>query len=219
MFRTAIAILKKDLRLEWRARVLLNQVLPFVFVVIVLFAFGFDAKVEILTQVTPGLFWVTTFFGLELAVTRAMAIEGENQAQVGLIMMGVNPRGIFLGKVAAIVLEILLLEVVLSAGIAVLFSSPLHEVGVLAGSALLADIGVATVGIVLAGVTEGLGGSLLPLLLFPVVSPVLLCATKVWQYGLDRTLAKAIPWSELLIGFSLIYLVVGILVYGVVLEG
>ncbi|MHB1732866.1 heme exporter protein CcmB [Ferrimicrobium acidiphilum] len=219
MLRTAVAMAKKDLRLEWRARVLLNQVLPFVFVVIVLFAFGFDAKVEILTQVTPGLFWVTTFFGLELAITRAMAIEGENQAQVGLVMMGVNPRGIFLGKVVAIVLEILVLEVVLSAGIAVLFNSPLHDVALLAGSALLADVGVATVGIVLAGVTEGLGGSLLPLLLFPVVSPVLLCATKVWQYGLDQTAVKAIPWSELLIGFSLIYLVVGILVYGVVLEG
>lgn len=219
MLRTAVVMAKKDLRLEWRARVLLNQVLPFVFVVIVLFAFGFDAKVEILTQVTPGLFWVTAFFGLELAITRAMAIEGENQAQVGLVMMGVNPRGIFLGKVVAIVLEILVLEVVLSAGIAVLFNSPLHEVALLAGSALLADVGVATVGIVLAGVTEGLGGSLLPLLLFPVVSPVLLCATKVWQYGLDQTPAKAIPWSELLIGFSLIYLVVGILVYGVVLEG
>ncbi|KJE76379.1 heme exporter protein CcmB [Ferrimicrobium acidiphilum] len=219
MLRTAVVMAKKDLRLEWRARVLLNQVLPFVFVVIVLFAFGFDAKVEILTQVTPGLFWVTTFFGLELAITRAMAIEGENQAQVGLVMMGVNPRGIFLGKVVAIVLEILVLEVVLSAGIAVLFNSPLHDVALLAGSALLADVGVATVGIVLAGVTEGLGGSLLPLLLFPVVSPVLLCATKVWQYGLDQTAVKAIPWSELLIGFSLIYLVVGILVYGVVLEG
>ncbi|WP_276944452.1 heme exporter protein CcmB [Ferrimicrobium acidiphilum] len=219
MLRTAVVMAKKDLRLEWRARVLLNQVLQFVFVVIVLFAFGFDAKVEILTQVTPGLFWVTTFFGLELAITRAMAIEGENQAQVGLVMMGVNPRGIFLGKVVAIVLEILVLEVVLSAGIAVLFNSPLHDVALLAGSALLADVGVATVGIVLAGVTEGLGGSLLPLLLFPVVSPVLLCATKVWQYGLDQTAVKAIPWSELLIGFSLIYLVVGILVYGVVLEG
>ncbi|MHB1734782.1 MAG: heme exporter protein CcmB [Ferrimicrobium acidiphilum] len=219
MLRTAVAMTKKDLRLEWRARVLLNQVLPFVFVVIVLFAFGFDARVEILTQVTPGLFWVTTFFGLELAITRAMAIEGENQAQVGLVMMGVNPRGIFLGKVVAIVLEILVLEVVLSAGIAVLFSSPLHDVALLAVSALLADVGVATVGIVLAGVTEGLGGSLLPLLLFPVVSPVLLCVTKVWQYGLDQTPAKAIPWSELLIGFSLIYLVVGILVYAVVLEG
>jgi heme exporter protein B len=169
--------------------------------------------------VTPGLFWVTTFFGLELAVSRAIAIEGENQAQVGLVMMGVNPRGMFLGKVFAIVVEVLVLEVVLSAGIAVLFNSPLHEVALLAGSAFIADIGVATVGIVLAGVTEGLGGSLLPLLLFPVVSPVLLSATKVWQYGLEESPAKALPWSELLVGFSLIYLVLGILVYGVVLEG
>jgi heme exporter protein B len=210
---------KKDLRLEWRARVLINQVLPFVFVVIILFAFGFDAKVEILGQVTPGLFWVTSFFGLELAIARSVGIEGENQAQVGLVMMGVNPRGMFLGKVFAVVVEMLALEAVLSVGIAVLFNTPLHEVPLLALSALIADIGVTTVGIVLAGVTEGLSGSLLPLLLFPVVSPVLLSATKVWQYGLSGSLAKAVPWSELLVGFSLIYLVLGILVYGVVLEG
>jgi heme exporter protein B len=221
VFKIAKLVIGKDLRIEWRARVLVNQILPFALVVVVLFAFGFDTQSQILSLVTPGLFWVTGFFTLQLGVQRAVTIESENQTQDGLLVMGVDSKGIFIGKVGSLVLEAIALEVVLALAVAVLFNSPLHNLDLLAGSALLADIGIAAVGLMLATIARGskASESLLPLLLFPVVSPVLLAATKVWEYGEINRLASAIPWLELLVAFSLIYLIVGILFYGVILEG
>jgi heme exporter protein B len=218
--RTALLVARKDLVIEWRSRVLANQVLPFVFVVVVLFAFGFQARIQLLSAISPGLFWVAAFFGLDLALQRAQAIEGESQARMALQVLGVDARGVFLGKVAAVVLQILALEVVLAVGVAILFSAPLHDIWILAPSALLVDIGVSAVGLVLAGISQpaSSAASLLPLLLFPVVLPVLLGATKVWQYGLAGTPGRATPWFELVAGFALVYLLIGGAVYGVVLE-
>ncbi|MHB8190608.1 MAG: heme exporter protein CcmB [Ferrimicrobium sp.] len=220
MIHTALAIVRKDLLIEWRARILINQILPFVFAVLVLFAFAFDTRVALLSTVAPGLFWVTAFFALQLAVTRSVGLESENQVQEGLIVMGVNPRGIFLGKVMSVVIEAIALEIVLGAGIAVLFNTPLHEIDVLFGVSLIADIGVAAVGVMLATVAYGTRGSdsLLPLLLFPVAAPVLLSATKAWEYGLQGKLTDLIPWLELIVAFSLIYLIIGMIFYGTVLE-
>lgn len=218
--RIAALVARKDLVIEWRSRVLLNQVLPFVFVVVVVFAFGFQARIQLLSSISPGLFWVAAFFGLDLALQRAQAVESESQARMALQVLGVDPKGIFLGKVAAVVLEVFALEIVLSLGVAILFSSPLHDIWLLAASALLVDIGVSAVGIVLAGIAQpsSAAASLLPLLLFPVVLPVLLGATKVWQYGLAGTPGRAFPWFELVTGFALVYLVIGSAVYGVIVE-
>jgi len=220
VLRTAVLVARKDLLIEWRSRVLANQVLPFVFVVVVLFAFGFQARIQLLAAISPGLFWVAAFFGLDLALQRAQAIEAESEVRMALQVLGVDARGVFLGKVAAIVIEIFVLEVVLALGVAILFSAPLHDIWMLAPCALFVDIGVSAVGLVLAGISQptSSAASLLPLLLFPVVLPVLLGATKVWQYGLAGTPSRATPWFELVTGFALVYLLIGGAVYGVVLE-
>ena len=57
----ARAIATKDLRIEWRSKVLVNQVLPFAGIVMVLFAFALDND-GILQRVAPGLVWLAVLF-------------------------------------------------------------------------------------------------------------------------------------------------------------
>ncbi len=215
-----LAVARKDLLIEWRARVFINQILPFVLVVLILFAFAFGTNIGLLSTVSPGLFWIAAFFAAQLAVGRAIALESENGVADSLLVMGVSPRALFLGKALAVVIELLVLEVVLGFGIAVLFNTPLHSAGVLLGVTVLTDIGVVSVGLVLAAISRGPRGgeSLLPLLLFPIVAPVLLSATKAWEYGLQSHLGDFVPWLELIVAFSLVYLIIGLLVFGTVLE-
>jgi heme exporter protein B len=63
--------------------------------------------------------------------------------------------------------------------------------------------------------------TLLPLLVLPVVAPVLVAGTKVWQAAL-QTQAGTPPWSggwmPLLLVFAVVYLVLGVLLYGVLQE-
>jgi len=53
---TARLIATKDLRVELRSRVLLNQVVPFSLIVMVMFAFALDSD-AVLERVAPGLVW------------------------------------------------------------------------------------------------------------------------------------------------------------------
>ncbi len=221
MLRVAVAVWRKDLSIEWRSRVLLNQVVPVTLVIVVLFGFGLDARTTLLRAALPGLYWVSVFFALTLAVARAAAIEGEANAGELLRLLDITPSGVYLGKVLAVATWGLGIEAVAAASAAILFNAALVDPLLLSGVAVVADVGVSAVGVVLAQLATGerASESLLPLLTLPVVSPVLLAAAKAWQAGLARTPSLAFPWVEILLAFSCIYLVVGMLVYGIVLEG
>lgn len=221
MLKVALAVWRKDLGIELRSRVLANQVVPVTLVVVMLFGFGLDANTSLLRAAFPGLYWVSVFFGLTLAVARAAGIEAEAGAAELLRLAGIPPAGVFLGKVAAVATLGLGIELITAAAAAVLFNAPLVDPGLLVASALLADLGVASVGVVLAQLATGerAAESLLPLLTLPVVSPVLLAASKAWTDALEAHPLLATPWVEVLLAFSCIYLILGMLVYGVVLEG
>ena len=75
MLRDAAMVVGKDLRLEWRSRVTLSQILPFALLVLILFAFALDPDRRILEEATPGLFWLAVLFSMLLAIQRAYAVE------------------------------------------------------------------------------------------------------------------------------------------------
>src|SRR6188472_581490 len=60
----------KDLRIELRSRIVLNQVVPFALVVLVMFGFALDDD-AVLSRVAPGLIWLATMFSLLIVVQRA----------------------------------------------------------------------------------------------------------------------------------------------------
>ena len=78
MFRDAALIAGKDLRLEARSRVALNQVTPFALLVLVLFAFALDPDRGVLERVTPGLYWVALNLAAERPLVRPADPEPEH---------------------------------------------------------------------------------------------------------------------------------------------
>ena len=57
-------------------------------------------------------------------------------------------------------------------------------------------------------------GYALPLLVLPVLAPVLLAGSKAWQAALDGSSSLGAEWLRILIPFAVIYLVIGIVLYG-----
>ena len=127
MWRDAAVVAAKDLRIEGRAKVALNQVVPYSLVVLLLFGFAFDQDRPLLVQAAPGLFWLAVLFSGLLAVQRSFAIETADGAVDRLRMSGLEPAGVFLGKAAAVALELIVLEALLAGGIVVLFHSKLSR--------------------------------------------------------------------------------------------
>jgi heme exporter protein B len=216
MWRDALLVAGKDLRIEARSRVALWQVVPFAFLVLVLLAFAIGPDAAPLRQAAPGIFWIAVLFSTVLSIQRSVAIESGEGTRDGLRLSGIDPAGIFLGKAAAIGLQLLVLQIVLWAGVTFLFDVRVHVVWLAITASLLATVGLACAGVLYGALSAGLHvrDTLLPLLVLPVLAPVLLAGTKAWQAALDGNASSGSEWLRLLIPFAVIYLVIGIVLYG-----
>lgn len=223
-WRTTRLIAGKDLRVEARSRVLINQVLPFAAVVMVMFAFALDRD-TILEQVSPGLVWLATVFSLLVVVQRTFAVETADGALDALRVAGVAPSGIFLGKSLALAVQLLVLELVLIVLAIVLYRASLDGNGavLLVTTLLPATTGLAFVGTLYGGLTAGTRGreTLLPLLLLPVVAPVLIGATRATEAALGTggtATSEGWPWVALLAVFAVLFGVGGTMAFGPLIE-
>jgi heme exporter protein B len=220
MLRDALLVAGKDLRLEARSRVALNQVAPFAVLVLLLFAFALDADSGVLTGATPGLFWVTVLFSALLAIQRGFAVEAADGTRDGLRLSGLDPAGVFLGKAGAIVVQLLVLEALLGFGVALLYGAALGGPVLLVATALVATLGLAAAGSLYGVLAAGLrvGATLLPLLLLPVVAPVLIAATQAFAAAAQGVPGEGWRWFGLLAVFALIYITFGIFAFESLLE-
>ncbi len=219
--RDAALVAQKDLRIELRSRVGTNQVLPFAFLVLVLFAFALDADRGLLSSVAAGLFWVTVLFSGLLAIQRSFALEAGDDAHDALRLSGLDGAGIFLGKAGAVAAQLLVLEVVLALGVVVFYNVTLRGAVLLVATCLLATAGIAAAGTVYGAVAAGLRmrDTLLPLLVLPVLAPVLLAAARASEAALGvTTAADGWPWVRLLAVFTSIYVAFGVVAFGPLLE-
>lgn len=220
MLRDAWLMAGKDLRLEWRSRVVLNQIAPLALLFLVIFAFALDPNRGVLEQATPGLFWIAVLFCGLLAIQRAFALEAADGNRDALRMSGLDPGGIFLGKFGAIAVQLAALEVLLLVGVAVLYDARLDGLGQLALTCVVATAAIAAAGTLYGVLAAGLRvrETLLPLLLLPVLAPVLLGSTRAFEAALGGIPADGWPWVGLIAIFALVYVGAGIAAFGSLME-
>jgi heme exporter protein B len=220
MFHDAKLIVGKDLRIELRSRVGLNQVAPLALLILVLFAFALDPDRNVLLAATPGLFWIAVLFSALLAIQRSFSLESHDGNRDALRLSGLDPAGIFLGKFGAIALQLVALEALLLVGVAVLYAARLDGFGLLVLTCVVATAGIAAAGTLYGVLAAGLRvrETLLPLLLLPVLAPVLLGSTRAFEAAIGGTPTEGWPWVGLLALFALVYLGAGIAAFGSLLE-
>lgn len=220
MLREIPLVMGKDLRIEARSKVLVNQVAPFTLLVVVLFGFALDADTSALRSFSAGLFWVAVLLSALLAIQRAFAIESADGATSGLRLSGLAPSAIFLGKAGAIFVQLLVLELLLSFGIIVFYDASIQSPLLYAVASLAATSGIAAAGTLYGVLAAGLRvrETILPILLLPVLAPVLIGATRAFDHALGSAAVDGWAWTGLLVVFAVTYIVFGTLAYGVLLE-
>ena len=132
-----------------------------------------------------------------------------------------TPAGVFLGKALAVAVQLTLIELILGFGAFVVFGAPLDDPILLLVTIPLATAGVTLAGTVYAALAAGLRvrDTLVPLLVLPVLAPVLLGATLATRDALFADPAVlGWSWALLLAVFALLYLGVGMLAFGPLLE-
>ena len=210
----------KDLRIEWRARTALGQVLPFAVLVLVLFGFALDANRPTLRLATPGLLPMTALFATVVAVQRSVAVESADGARRMLLLSGMAPAAAFAGKAAAVAVQLLIVTALLVPGVVLLYDATIESVPLVVATCVAATAGLAAAGSLLGAVVAGARAhqTVLPILLLPVSAPVLIAATRAFAGGFGTVAVNGWPWVWLLAGFAAVNAVVGAVAYGPLLE-
>lgn len=216
MWRDALLVAGKDLRIEARSRVALWQLLPFSVLALILFAFALGPGPRVLRASAPGLFWLAVLFSTVLATQRSFAIESGEGTRDGLRLSGIDPAGVFLGKAAAVAVQLAVLQVVLWAGITLLFGVRVEVPWLAVAASALATVGLSAAGVLYGALSAGLRvrETLLPLLVLPIVAPVLLAGSRAWAGALTGSVSSGDQWLRILVPFAVAYTVVGIVLYG-----
>ena len=163
------ALARKDLLLELRARDTLPAMLLFVLATFVVFHFALPSGSSDLAA--SGLLWVAIVFTSLLGLSRAFAAEREQGVIDGLVLAPSDRSAIWLGKAISVLVFLGLAEVVAVPAFA-LFFRPVG--GAMIAGVVLADLGIAAVGTLLAAMAAASRARelLLPLLFLPLAIPI-----------------------------------------------
>lgn len=218
-FDRLLALYWKDVLSELRAREIVNSSLVFALIVLVLFNFAFDLRVERVEAVAPGVLWVTFTFAGVLTLGRAFTREHDRGTLEGLLLAPVERGALYLAKLLANITFMGIVELVTLPAFVGLFNLELDWALALA-TVVLGTLGFATVGTLLAAIAANTRAReiMLPLLLFPLVVPVLIAAVKATGQALGGA-DDGHPWLGLLAAFDAMFLAIALLVFDVVIEG
>lgn len=217
-FEQVGAILWKDIRCELRSKQTWLGMGLFALLVLVIFNFTFDLRVDNRTAVAPGALWVAFIFASLLGLGRTIAAEREQGSLDRLLLCPVDRKAIYLAKLLGNLLFIGVVEIVALPVFAVLFNVPLF-VGELIPIVLLGTLGIATVGTLFSAMAASTRARelLLPILVFPLIVPVVISAVRATS-DLMAPLVNEPPWLGLIIAFDIIFLSVSMLTFQYVIE-
>jgi heme exporter protein B len=192
----AWAICKKDARIEWRTREVVSTAGVFAVVIGFLASIAFHVDDATNAAVAAGTIWITIFFAAVLSFGRIWQRERDEAALTGLLVAPIPRASIFLGKALATFAMIAVIEVPLVAlcmflfrvdflgrarGDVVLEPIALREVpthqGAFLGLLVMGTLALALVGTLFGAMTVRTRARdlVLAIVLFPLLSPVLLC--------------------------------------------
>jgi heme exporter protein CcmB len=193
-----------------RSREILYTTAFFAVSCVLVFSFGFVKDGRPLEDAAAGILWIAVAFAGTLALGRTFERERTNETLHALMLAPGDRPAIYAGKLLAIVLLLLAVELVLVPLVALLFQAPLFRHPVLMPLLLVAGTaGFAAVGTLFAAmlVRARSRDVLLPVLLYPITVPVIIA-------GVRGTAALMLPeggeamaraWLSMLVFFDVVF--------------
>ena len=216
----ASVIARKDLVIEVRGRHALGTLLPFAATVLIAFGFAFGPGRDVLDRVSPGLLWMAVLFSAVIASRRAYQVETEDGALEGLLLAPIDKAAVFLGKAAAVTLELLALVLAVLVLVVLLFDLSVQDPLLMVAAFVLGVVGLAAVGSLFGVVAESARTreAIFPMLVLPLVAPVLIAGVRATDLAAAGRSSEVLSWLGLLAAFDVVFLSVGVLVFGYLLE-
>ncbi len=213
-----LTILWKDILCELRTRDIVVSVLVFALLVILVFNFAFEP--ERIGLVASGVIWVALTFAGVLGLSRSFILEKDKGCLEGLMLCPVGRDVIYFGKMLGSLTFILVVAVIVLPIFFILFNLPIFRPELVL-IVVLATIGFASVGTLFSAMAVNTKAReiMLPILFFPIVTPVIIAAVKATGLVLaGESEGNLSSWLQIMAAFDIIFLVVSSWVFEFIIE-
>lgn len=185
MFEVRHLILK-EIKLEWRNRAAFNSLLLYIVSSVWVVYLGFSLSLSTLSPITWNtVFWIILLFASVNSVAKSFLQEREGRILYYYTM--VSPQGVIFAK---IIYNSLLLLIVAILGLLfymLLLGNPVNDLALFALAVVLGAVGFASTLTMVSGIAAKAQNSttLMAILSFPVIVPMLLMLMKVSKNAID----------------------------------
>ncbi len=222
MMRTAISILQKDLRMEFRSKESILAMWIFSLLIFVIFNFTFEVSRLVMLEIAPGLLWVAFVFSGMFGLNQSFALEKENGNLRAMALMPVDGGEIYVGKFFSVTLIMLMFEALIFP-IFIIFYDLQLSLGMfrLIPVLLAGTIGFTSLGTILSAVAVHTRNQqiLLSLLLWPLVSPIIIWSVTLTGMILSGEVTEAFYPLLLRVGaFDVIFFTLSYMLFDFILE-
>jgi len=213
-FRHAWTIAAKDLRTEIRNREVISAAASFALVVLLMFGFAFDPSSNFeVRSLTGGLLWIIYVFAGILILNRGFARETVNDCLGALTAAPISPASIFIGKAFANWVLLVAMELISLPLFGMFYDIRVYDrFGDLLIILALGSWALSIIGTIFGAVTANnrLRELMLPVLVFPMVLPALMACVELTGLALlNEPFGDSIAWLKLLVGFDIIFTLLG----------
>ncbi|MCL1916539.1 MAG: heme exporter protein CcmB [Desulfovibrionaceae bacterium] len=218
MIRPALILARKDLTLLCLRGNGLSQALLLGLLLIFIFSLARGLAELFSAQTAATVFWVSTLFCQVLIFNALYALEEDNGQRQVLLLIPAPVQSIWLGKALAGLALLLAAQAVFVPAVLIFLDQGLEGRTEWApGLLILADLGLAAAGSLLGAIAQGRAAkeSLLSLILFPLLLPLLLAAIRLGAGILSEPPAQEdlASWFRILIGFDCLFAAAGLVLF------
>ncbi len=220
MLRSALLLVGKDLRLTLSRGAGLMQAVLLGLLLIFVFSLAQEEGETLRAQAGAAMFWLATAFCQVLIFSTLYGLEEPTSARLGLALMPAPLQAVWLGKdLAGLVLLLISQLFFLPAAFVFLGQSlcPAWLAGL--GGLVLVDVGMAAAGSLLGALSTGQRESLLSIVVFPLMAPLLLSGIRIGAAAFSPEGGNVGQWLGMALAFDALFLSAGLVLFPFVYSG
>lgn len=212
----AIALARKDLLVELRARQAIASAVALAAVALVLVGLAVGPDPVRLRALAPALVWIALLYASIAVAERLERIDRSDDAFSGLWLVLADRRAMYVGRVVSLSIFLAALQLTLWAAAALLLDLPLAiEALALVPLAALSALTAATASALVVALVADASHRplLLPVALLPLLVPTFLAGVQASSAILDGRAGDAAGWSAALLVEAALFSGLGLLTY------
>ncbi|WP_377470740.1 heme exporter protein CcmB [Pontibacter silvestris] len=198
LLKEVLYLIRKDVVLEWRQKYAFNGMLLYVSSTVFVCYLSFGLRsIEGMVPVWNAVLWIILLFTSVNAI--AKSFMQENRGRLLYFYSIVSPQAVILAKIMYNMLLMLVLALLCFAFYALVLGNPVQDVPMFLLTILLGAIGFSTSLTMISGIASKASnnGTLMAVLSFPVIVPMLLMLIKMSKNALDG-LDRGLSFDELI---------------------